>query len=257
LNALITVEHASFSYGDKIAVEGLDFSLLTGDYLCIVGENGSGKSTLLNGILRLKQPQEGRIIYSKELQMTQIGYMPQQNFIHGMFPASVLEVVLSGRLGHKGPTPFYNKYDRTLAREALAMVGAENLEKQWFGGLSGGQRQRVLIARALSTAPDGLKLLILDEPMSGLDPRARTSLYELIETLNTEQGLTVIMVTHDVNTAMHFANQILLLATHQLFFGTPEAFENTELGRNFMRDACGGNCAICGFSHIREGHQHA
>ena len=256
MSSLITVEKAGFSYGEKTAVEGLDFSLEPGDYLCIVGENGSGKSTLLNGVLRLKQPDKGRILYSQDLQRTQIGYLPQQHFIQGLFPASVLEVVLSGRLGHKGATPFYTKHDRALARESLALVGAEELEQEWFGGLSGGQCQRVLIARALSTAPDGLKLLILDEPMNGLDPHARTVLYELIELLNLERGITVIMVTHDVNTAMHYANRILLLATRQIFFGTPEAFEATELGREFMRDACGGHCAICGFSHLHEGGAH-
>jgi len=221
-----------------------------------MGENGSGKSTLLNGILGLKQPQEGRILYCKDLQKTQIGYLPQQRLIHGNFPASVLEVVLSGRLGHKGPTPFYSKHDKCLACEALALVGAEDLEQEWFGGLSGGQCQRVLIARALTTAPDGLKLLILDEPMNGLDPHARTVLYELIHQLNSERDITVIMVTHDVNTAMHFANRLLLLATHQIFFGTPDEFEGTELGREFMRDACGGHCAVCGISHLRDGDRH-
>jgi len=257
LNPILTVENASFAYGDKVAVTGLDFSLMPGDYLCIVGENGSGKSTLLNGILRLKQPQDGRIVYCEDLQRTQIGYLPQQNFTHGTFPASVLEVVLSGRLGHKGPIPFYSKHDRALAREALTLVEAENLGQQWFGGLSGGQRQRVLLARALSTAPDGMKLLILDEPMNGLDPHARTVLYELIERLNTEQGITVIMVTHDVNTALHFADHILLLATDQLFYGDADTFENCELGQDFMRDACGGHCAICGFSHLDDEYSHA
>ena len=257
MNPLLTVENACFSYGDKIAVEGLNFNLQPRDYLCIVGENGSGKTTLLNGILRLKHTHDGRILYSEELQRTQIGYLPQQHSIHSTFPASVLEVVLSGRLGHKGQSPFYTRQDRAMAREALAMVGAEELEHQWFGGLSGGQCQRVLLARALSTAPDGLKLLILDEPMSGLDPHGRIVLYELIKLLNSEKGITVVMVTHDVNTATHFANRILLLATQQLFFGTPDEFEATELGRNLMRDACGGHCAICGFSHLPEGELYA
>ncbi|MCL2750031.1 MAG: metal ABC transporter ATP-binding protein [Coriobacteriia bacterium] len=249
MNALLTLESASFTYGDKTAVEGLDFSLMPQDYLCVVGDNGSGKSTLLSGILRLKQPHTGRLSYNETLHRNQIGYLPQQHHVQGNFPASVLEVVLSGRLGHKGPAPFYTKHDRALAREALTLVGAGDLEQEWFGGLSGGQSQRVLIARALATAPDGLKLLILDEPMNGLDPHARTLLYELIRFLNTERGITVIMVTHDVNTAMHFCNRILLLATRQVFFGAPDEFESTELGREFIRDACGGNCAICGFSH--------
>lgn len=252
MNALLSVENLGFSYEGKPAVEGLNFSLALGEYLCIVGENGSGKSTLVNGILGLKRPNTGRIIYSSELKRSDIGYLPQQSLAHTSFPASVLEVVLSGRLGQKGAQPFYSKKDRTFARAALALVGVQELDNQWFGSLSGGQRQRVLLARALSIAPDGLKLLILDEPMNGLDPQARSSLYELIAKLNTRQGIAVIMVTHDVNTAVHFANKILLLSTKQHFFGTTEAFAKHELGIEFMRDACGGHCAICGLSHFDE-----
>jgi zinc transport system ATP-binding protein len=256
LTALLTVHDASFAYDGKIAVEGLDFALAAGDYLCVIGENGSGKSTLVGGILGLKQPLCGSIVYEESLKQSQIGYLPQQHFAHGGFPASVLEVVLSGRLGHKGAVPFYTKQDRKLAREALELVGAGALERHWFGGLSGGQRQRVLLARALSTAPDGLRLLILDEPMNGLDPHARADLYARIQRLNSEEHLTVIMVTHDVNTAVHFANRILLLDACQLFYGTPDAFKESESGLDLMRDACGGHCAICGFSHFEEGHRH-
>jgi zinc transport system ATP-binding protein len=252
LTPLLTVQDASFAYDGKVAVEGVDFALAAGDYLCIVGENGSGKSTLVNGILGLKQPAGGSIVYDESLRQSSIGYLPQQHFAHGSFPASVLEVVLSGRIGLKGAVPFYTQQDRRLAREALALVGAAALERQWFGGLSGGQRQRVLLARALSTAPDGLMLLILDEPMSGLDPHARADLYTLIQRLNSEQHITVIMVTHDVNTAVHFANRILLLDASQLFYGTPDEFKESETGLDLMRDACGGHCAICGFSHFEE-----
>lgn len=257
MTALLTVTDASFVYDDKIVAEGLSFSLDVGDYLCIVGENGSGKSTLVNGILGLKQPHQGSIRYSSDLKRSHIGYLPQQSLIHGTFPASVLEVVLSGRLGHKGVAPFYSRHDRKLAHKALALVGAEDLGRQWFGGLSGGQRQRVLLARALSTAPDGLRLLILDEPMSGLDPLARSDLYALIERLNAEQDITVIMVTHDVNTAVHYANRILLLASRQLFFGPADEFIQSAQGQDLMRDACGGQCAVCGFSHFGESHSHA
>ena len=257
MTPLLTIRDASYSYDGKVAVESLDFALEVGDYLCVVGENGSGKSTLVNGILGLKQPHSGSIEYSGTLKQSNIGYLPQQNFSRGNFPALVLEVVLSGRIGLKGAVPFYTKHDRTLAREALAQVGASNLEHTWFGGLSGGQRQRVLLARALSTAPDGLELLILDEPMNGLDPHARVDLYELISKLNAEQGITVIMVTHDVNTAVHYANRILLLETGQLFFGSADEFEKSKIGSDLMRDACGGHCAICGISHLDDGHTHA
>lgn len=257
MTPLLTIEQASFAYDGKLVVEGLDFALEAQDYLCVVGENGSGKSTLIQGILGLKQPVSGRIVYSNGLHQTSIGYLPQASLSRANFPASVLEVVLSGRIGHKGMLPFFSKLDRQRAQEALELVGSGALERQWFGGLSGGQRQRVLLARALSTAPDGLKLLILDEPMNGLDPHARVDLYEVIRRLNSEQGISIIMVTHDVNTAVHYASHILLLASHQLFYGTSEEFGQSELGRDLMRDACGGHCAICGFSHHEEGHIHA
>lgn len=258
MKPLLSIENAGFAYDGKSAVEGLHFSLRPGDYLCIVGENGSGKSTLVDGIVGLKQPCEGTIVYHDDLKRTQIGYLPQQRLIQGTFPASVREVVLSGRLGHKGASPFYTKLDRSLAREALEHVGASKLERAWFGGLSGGQRQRVLLARALVSAPDGLKVLILDEPMSGLDPHVRTDIYELIGTLNTELHLAIVMVTHDTNTALHYANKVLYLATRQLFFGTPEQFEQSDVGHTYLRDACGSNCAICGFSHLsKEQSSHA
>lgn len=257
IDALISIREASFAYDGKVAVYGLNFTVKAGDYLCIVGENGSGKSTLINGILGLKQPEHGSINYDASLKKQHIGYLPQQNLIHGNFPASVLEVVLSGRIGAKGASCFYTKQDKQAARDALALINIQDLEKSWFGGLSGGQRQRVLLARALSTAPDGLKILVLDEPMNGLDPLARNDLYELIKRLNDEQGITVIMVTHDVNTASHFANNILFLDTQQLFFGSPEEFEKNAMGQELMRDACGGHCAVCGLSHFEKGHTHA
>lgn len=257
MDEILAVHNASFAYDGKTVVEDLDFSLNPGDYLCVVGENGSGKSTLIQGILGLNHPVRGQIVYSSQLKNSNVGYLPQQNLSQANFPASVLEVVLSGRLAFKGMSPFYSKHDKELAREALALVGSAELERSWFGGLSGGQRQRVLLARALSTAHDGLKLLILDEPMNGLDPHARTDLYTLIHELNEKQGITIIMVTHDVNTAVHYANRILLLDSRQEFFGTASEFQESELGRELMRDACGSHCAVCGFSHYEEGHTHA
>jgi zinc transport system ATP-binding protein len=139
------------------------------------------------------------------------------------------------------------------------MVGVEHLEKTAFGTLSGGQQQRVLLARALSTMPDGLQLLILDEPMNGLDPHVKQDLYELITELNRARNIAVIMVTHDVNTAVHYANKILYLDTSQEFFGSAHDFEHTAAGRDLMRDSCGGHCAICGLSdgHTHTGNDHA
>lgn len=247
---------ASFAYDGKVVVNDLNFVVDRGDYLCIVGENGSGKSTLVNGILGLRQPENGSLSYNEQLKKTHIGYLPQQSPDRGSFPASVREVVLSGRTGLKGASPFYSKRDKQAVLEALTLVDAVELKDEWFGGLSGGQRQRVLLARALSLAPDGLELLILDEPMNGLDPLVRVSLYELISKLNATRNITIIMVTHDVNTAVHFASKVLLLDTKQLFFGTPEEFQSSEEGRELMRDSCGSRCAVCGLSHFETGHDH-
>ena len=243
----IKCEDVSFSYEGHTVVSGIDFKLEQGDYLCIVGENGTGKSTLIKGILKLKQPCNGIIERMDGLDNSSIGYMPQQNTIQRSFPASVLEVVLSGRLGSKRLISFYNQHDRAVAHEVMEKLDLWGMAKSSFGELSGGQQQRVLLARALAASSDRLKLLILDEPMSALDPHIKQETYEFIRNLNV-QGLTIIMVTHDVNTAVTYANKMLLLSARQEFFGTSHEFQHTELGRELMRDSCGGHCAVCGLA---------
>lgn len=250
---LITCEGLGFSYDGTPAVWGIDCRVDAGDYLCVVGGNGSGKSTFVKGILGLLKPHAGSIRLGDRLKPSDIGYLPQQNSIQRHFPANVLEVVLSGRLSRLGPSPFYTRADRQAARESLALLGIEGLAKAGFGELSGGQQQRVLLARALCATGDGLRLLILDEPMNGLDPHAKQELYAAIADLNGRRGITVIMVTHDVQTATDFASHILVLEGQQEFFGSVHEFEHTGIGLELMRDSCGGSCSTCGLPRGERG----
>ena len=222
-----------FSYEGKVVLEDIHFSVEKGDYLCIVGENGAGKSTLLKGILGLKKPNEGEIILGDGLKRQDIGYLPQQTEAQKDFPASVYEVVESGCLNKLSLFPFYRKEDKKKVEEALRFLKIENLRKSCYRELSGGQQQRVLLARALCA---GSKLLILDEPVAGLDPKAQTELYDLIDRLNKELKITIIMVSHDVKEVVQRAKHILHLAHKQLFFGEAEKYRESELGKSFVKD---------------------
>lgn len=222
-----------FSYEGKVVLEDIHFSVEKGDYLCIVGENGAGKSTLLKGILGLKKPNEGEIILGDGLKRQDIGYLPQQTEAQKDFPASVYEVVESGCLNKLSFVPFYRKEDKKRVEEALRFLKIENLRKSCYRELSGGQQQRVLLARALCA---GSKLLILDEPVAGLDPKAQTELYDLIDRLNQELKITIIMVSHDVKEIVQRAKHILHLAHKQLFFGEAEKYRESELGKSFVKD---------------------
>jgi ABC superfamily ATP binding cassette transporter, ABC protein len=222
-----------FSYEGKVVLEDIHFSVEKGDYLCIVGENGAGKSTLLKGILGLKKPNEGEIILGDGLKRQDIGYLPQQTEAQKDFPASVYEVVESGCLNKLSFVPFYRKEDKKRVEEALRFLNIENLRKSCYRELSGGQQQRVLLARALCA---GSKLLILDEPVAGLDPKAQTELYDLIDRLNQELKITIIMVSHDVKEIVQRAKHILHLAHKQLFFGEAEKYRESELGKSFVKD---------------------
>jgi zinc transport system ATP-binding protein len=245
---LIVCKDVGFRYEGQLAVSGITCVVDAGDYLCIVGENGSGKSTLVRGMLGLLKPSEGSIRFDAALRPADIGYLPQQNAIQRGFPASVREVVLSGRLGRLGLSPLYARIDRVAAQGALELLGISGLANVGFSELSGGQQQRVLLARSLCSADDGLKILILDEPMNGLDPHVKQEMYACITDLNEKQGIAVVMVTHDVQTAVKFARHMLVLNGSQEFFGTAHDFEHTAVGANLLRDACGGTCAVCGLA---------
>lgn len=218
--ALIKTEKLSLSYENMTVIKELDLEINSGDYLCIVGENGSGKSTLVKALLSLKKLVGGSITFGDGLKQKEIGYLPQQTGAQRDFPASVWEVVLSGCLNSRGLKPFYGKKERALAAQNLKLLGADGLSKRSYRELSGGQQQRVLLARALCATK---KLLLLDEPVAGLDPIVTTELYELIADIN-RRGVTVIMVTHDIAAAQKYASHILCLRSEEMFFGTKEQF---------------------------------
>ena len=226
----IVCENASLGYDGKPIVTGLGFTVNAGDYLCIVGENGSGKSTLMKTILNLTPPLAGSI-YMEGLKPTQIGYLPQQTQVQRDFPASVLEIVLSGFQGQRGWRPFYTKEEKAAASANLKKLGLEGFECRCYRELSGGQQQRVLLARALCATQ---KCLLLDEPISGLDPKATAQMYEIIEQLHRE-GITIIMISHDVGVALADATHILHIGKH-LFFGTKESYLHSGIGQAFLSE---------------------
>jgi len=229
--SMITCTNASFSYDGRSVLEQVDFSLSAGDYLCIVGENGSGKSTLIKGILGLKHPDKGSIEFGEELKPTEIGYLPQQTELQKDFPASVMEVVMSGRLNSLGKRLFYNSNDKEIALHNMERLGIEDLKDRGYQELSGGQQQRVLLARAMCATK---RMLLLDEPVTGLDPVAQSEMYNLIKLINLCDNITVIMVTHDLHEAVRYATHILHLEGKQLFFGTTDEYKNSSLARRFL-----------------------
>ena len=165
--ALITVQDLSLGYESRVIVKNLNFTVSSGDYLCIVGKNGSGKSTLMKTLLHLQEPVSGQILTGDGLTNSEIGYLPQQTAVQKDFPASVREIVLSGCLGRNGLRPFYSREAKRTASENMERMGILSLADRCYRELSGGQQQRVLLARALCATT---KILLLDEPVSGLDP---------------------------------------------------------------------------------------
>lgn len=237
--AYITALDLSLGYDAHSIVEGLNFTVNAGDYLCIVGENGSGKTTLMKTLLRLKEPVGGRILIGDGLKRNEIGYLPQQTVVQKDFPASVREIVLSGCQGRCGLRPFYSKEEKRLAEENMRRMGIGELANRCYRELSGGQQQRVLLARALCAAG---KVLLLDEPVSGLDPKVTAEMYGLIESLNKE-GVTVIMISHDIAAAVRYASHILHIGAN-IFFGTKDEYLNSEAGRLFLMQREGGKSNV-------------
>ena len=229
--AQLCCKNVGFAYGGETVLSGVNFSVNAGDYLCIVGENGSGKSTLMKGILGLKEPSEGEIVFGDGLKANEIGYLPQQTGIQRDFPASVGEVVLSGRISGMGHRLFYSRADREAASENLERMGIEELKDRCYMELSGGQQQRVLLARAMCATK---KLLLLDEPVTGLDPNAANEMYNLIKLINLCDKMSVIMVTHDVHEAVRYATHILHLGHGQLFFGSVEEYRKSDHVRRLL-----------------------
>lgn len=210
-------------YDGKPVLQDLNFEVPAGSYLCIVGENGSGKSTLMKTLLGLQQPLSGKILTGDGLSRNEIGYLPQQTPVQKDFPASVREIVLSGCQGRCALRPFYSKSERRSAADAMEKMHISPLARRCYRELSGGQQQRVLLARALCATQ---KMLLLDEPVSGLDPKVTAEMYGLIKKLNSDNGITVIMISHDISSAIRYASHILHIGG-TVFFGTKADYINS------------------------------
>ncbi len=224
----LSCKNLCLGYDGKEIIHNLNFEVSEGDYLCIVGENGSGKSTLMRTVLGLQSPVSGKIETGSGLSRNEIGYLPQQTQVQKDFPATVWEVVLSGCQGKCGLRPFYKKEEKALAKENIEKMGIAQLTGRCYRNLSGGQQQRVLLARALCATG---KILLLDEPVSGLDPSVTAEMYQLIEALNSD-GITVIMISHDINAALKYADKILHIGK-KIFFGTKEEYIHSDIGSDF------------------------
>lgn len=230
--AQLICKDLSVGYDSKAILKDLNFSVNKGDYLCIVGENGSGKTTLMKTLLNLHTPMSGKIITGDGLRTNEIGYLPQQTMVQRDFPASVKEIVLSGCQSRCGLRPFYNKEEKQLAETCMERMGISSFAKRCYRELSGGQQQRVLLARALCATQ---KLLLLDEPVSGLDPKVTNEMYHLIEELNKKDGITIIMISHDIAAALRYASHILHIG-ETVFFGTKKEYLKSEVGIKFTAE---------------------
>lgn len=218
--AQIICRDLAIGYEGKTAVQNINLSVKKGDYLCVIGENGAGKSTFMKTLLGLLPPVSGKIEFYDGLKKNEIGYLPQQTEVQKDFPASVREIVLSGCQGRSGLRPFYNTQEKELSEDAMERMQITDLARRCYRELSGGQQQRVLLARALCATQ---KMLLVDEPVSGLDPKATAQMYELLEELNEIDGITIIMISHDIAAAMKYASHILRVGKHT-FFGTRDEY---------------------------------
>ena len=230
---LLDCRDAALGYEGKPVWEHLNFQVRSGDYVCIVGENGSGKSTLVKSLLGLLHPMAGEIVRSPSLRSGAIGYLPQQTKAQKDFPATVYEVVLSGFLNRRGFRFFYTAAQKTEALQAIGKLGILELKDRCYRELSGGQQQRALLARALCAAS---RLLILDEPITGLDPAAAQDLYKTLRYLNEKEGMAVVMVTHDLRAALENARTVLHIGGRSWFYGTVEDYYRSPEGRRFRKE---------------------
>lgn len=230
----IVCKNLKIGYDKQVIRDNLNFVVNKGDYLCIVGENGSGKTTLMKTLLSLQKPMDGEIIFGDGLKPNMIGYLPQQANIKRDFPATLFEIVLSGCVSKLGFKPFYTKGDKELAIDSMKKMNVYAFKDRCFRELSGGQQQRVLLARALCATRE---ILLLDEPVAGLDPKVTHDMYELVDELNKKYGITIIMISHDLKDAFRYATHILHIG-EQVFFGTRDEYKKSDAGEVFC------TCAI-------------
>lgn len=225
----VSVSDVTLSYDNLTVAEHVSFDVEFGDYVCIVGENGTGKSTLLKTIVGIHQPKSGHILFDCDIRNGDIGYLPQQTVVRDDFPASVGEIVLSGCLGLLGKRPFFGAEERRIADKNMDLLGISDLKKTSFRELSGGQRQRVLLAKALCCAR---KILVLDEPVTGLDPLVTADMYSILRLINGE-GVTIIMVSHEIGEAVKQTSKILHLKHGVEFYGKTEDYLKSSVGKLF------------------------
>jgi len=236
----LTCKNISIAYEKENVVDNLSITVEKGDYVSIIGENGTGKSSLLKGILGLVSVKNGQVLFDEGCSRKNIGYLSQQNPMQKDFPASVYEVVLSGCLKSKGFRPFYSKKEKNLAMDNLKKLGMDGLKKSCYADLSGGQKQRVLLARALCATD---RMIILDEPVTGLDPVATADMYHLVNKLNKDLGITIIMVTHDIENALKYSNKILHLhKKNKYYFGPKEDY--------LIHGGCTEDCCVPDISEL-------
>lgn len=223
--SLIECSKLNVGYDKKVVCKDINFEINQGDYLCILGENGSGKSTLLKTILGLNKPVSGKVSFDKTINKSKLGYLPQQTDFQRDFPATVGEVVMSGFVSSMGLRPFYNKAEKSKAQEILDFLGLSKFAKNGFKELSGGQQQRVMLARALCATD---KVLVLDEPTNGLDAKTTAQFYKLLGMLN-ERGLTIVMVSHNIEKVLEYASKIVYLKETMIFSGTIDEFRSSDI----------------------------
>jgi len=226
--ALIAMKNVTIAFEGAVAVDNVSLSVNKGDYLVVVGENGSGKSTLMRAMLGLVRPRTGKIVYGDGLMKNQIGYLPQQTAAQRDFPASVEEVVLSGCVNRMGLRFRFSKADRQKALENMELLDIMRFWKKSYRNLSGGQQQRVLLARALCATDS---ILLLDEPVTGLDPAAADEMYAVIRELNKRQGVAIVMVSHDMHGALRDADKVLVMDRNMDFMGSVSQFRNEYMGK--------------------------
>lgn len=224
-------ENLAIGYDGRVVKNGINFRIEHGDYLCIVGENGSGKSTLMKTILGLQPSIDGQVIFDDSLKMGEIGYLPQQTAIQKDFPASVREIILSGCQNHCGIRPFYNRTEKRYAGKIMEKLQITELSDKSYRELSGGQQQRVLLARALCATK---KMLFLDEPVSGLDPKVTFEMYDILKEINKREKITIVMISHDIDAVLNYAGNVLYLGKNN-FFGTKNEYMDSGIISNLER----------------------